>query len=412
MSDTGAAQTDPVQPNPGPLAGIRVLDLTSVVMGPYATQTLGDLGADVIKIETGAGDTNRFMGGGPHPELSGIALNINRNKRAITLDLKADDGKAAFLRILDTCDVFITNLRPSPLQRLGIDYDSVSPTRPRLVYCQAQGFRVGSDHADRPAYDDIIQAATGLPRLNERTAGSTKFVPAAIADKIAGETIITAVLAALFHRERTGAGQRVEVPMFDAVLAFNLIEHLSQAAIPGEPAGYSRILTTTRGPHKTADGYVAMMPYTDDHWQRLFAAVGREELMEEPWMATHSQRLLQAERVYGALAEIIAERTTDDWLEVCAAQGIPANAVPDIDEILDDPALHHDMITLAEHPTVGTYRQIRPGMILDDSPLSVRRPAPLRSEHTAEVLAEVGYSDAEIAGLVASGAASVRPTGE
>lgn len=402
-----AAESDP--PSSGVLAGIRVLDLTSVIMAPYATQLLGDMGADVIKIETGRGDTNRFMGGGPHPELSGIALNINRNKRAVSLDLKSGDGHAAFLRILDTCDVFVTNLRPGPLARLGLSYADVAPDRPSLVFCQAQGFRSDGDEADRPAYDDIIQAATGMPVLNERTVGATVFLPSVIADKIAGQTILGAVLAALLHRERTGRGQRVEVPMFDAVLAFNLVEHLSRAAVPGEPAGYSRIMTTTRGPHRTADGYVAMMPYNDGHWHRLFAAVGREELLDEPWFADHSTRLLEAERVYAELGAIIRQRTTAEWLAFCEAEDIPANAVPELDEILDDPALHRGMVTIAEHPVVGPHRMIGPPMILDDAPLTVRRPAPLRSEHTAEVLAEVGYDDAAIAAMIESGAASVRP---
>ena len=241
----------PVTDAAGALDGVRVLDLTSVIMGPYATQLLGDLGADVIKVETGRGDTNRFMGGGPHPEMSGIALNINRNKRAVTLDVKHPDGLAAFLRILDTCDVFVTNLRPGPLGRLRLSYADLAPTRPRLVYCQAQGFRTGTADEDRPAYDDVIQAATGLARLSNATVGATTFLPALIGDKVAGQTIVSAILAALLHRERTGRGQRVEVPMFDAVLAFNLVEHLSRAAIEGEPSGYSRILTTTRGPHRT-----------------------------------------------------------------------------------------------------------------------------------------------------------------
>jgi crotonobetainyl-CoA:carnitine CoA-transferase CaiB-like acyl-CoA transferase len=392
----------------GVLEGVRVLDLTTVIMGPYATQVLGDLGADVIKVETGLGDTNRFMGGGPHPELSGIALNIDRNKRAVSLDLKSPDGMAAFLRILDSCDVFVTNLRPGPLARLGLAYVDVGPSRPRLVYCQAQGFRAGTSEEDRPAYDDIIQAATGMAALSQSTVGTTTFLPSIIADKIAGQTIISAVLAALLHRERTGRGQRVEVPMFDAVFAFNLVEHLSRAAIPGEPSGYSRIMTTTRGPHRTSDGYVAMMPYNDDHWHRLFAAVDREELLDEPWFADHNARLLNAEQVYANLAQIIGERSTAEWLELCDVEGIPANPVPTLDEILADPDLHRGLVTEAEHPVVGTYRLIGPGMILDDAPLQVRRPAPLRSEHTAQVLAEVGYDQAAIDALVEAGAVQVR----
>jgi crotonobetainyl-CoA:carnitine CoA-transferase CaiB-like acyl-CoA transferase len=395
---------------PGALDGFRVLELSTVIMAPHATQVLCDLGAEVIKVETGAGDLNRVMGGGPHRDLSGIALNINRNKRAVSLNLKAPAGRAAFLRILDTCDVFVTNVRPGPLARLGLAYQDVAPGRPRLIYCQAQGFRSGTEEEDRPAYDDIIQAATGLPRLSEVTVGKASFMPSIIADKVSGEAIVQAVLAALLFRERTGKGQRVEVPMFDAVLAFTLVEHLSKAAVPGEPSGYNRIMTQTRGPHRTQDGYVALMPYTDAHWRRLFAAVGREELLEQPWYADHATRLANAERVYAELAAIAAERTTGEWLELCEREGIPANPVPSLDEILADESLHRGMVSLADHPVVGKYRLIGPGMILDESPLTVRRPAPLRSEHTAQVLAEVGYTDAEISAMVADGAAEVRGT--
>lgn len=389
------------------LDGVRVLDLTSVIMGPYATQVMGDLGADVIKVETGRGDTNRFMGGGPHPELSGIALNINRNKRAVSLDLKHPEGMSAFLKILDTCDVFVTNLRPGPLRRLGLAYEDLRAGRERLVYCQAQGFRAGTAEEDRPAYDDIIQAATGLPRLSEATVGTTSFMPSIIADKVAGQTIVQAVLAALLHRERTGRGQRVEVPMFDAVLSFALIEHLSRAAVPGQLAGYSRIMTTTRGPHRTLDGYVAMMPYTDEHWRRLFAAVGREALLDEPWFADHSSRLLNAEQVYAKLGEIISERTTSEWLDLCRAEGIPSNPVPSLDEILDDPDLHRGMVSERAHPVAGPYREVSPNMILDETPLTVRRPAPRRGEHTVEVLGEVGYQPLEVEALIEAGAAEV-----
>jgi crotonobetainyl-CoA:carnitine CoA-transferase CaiB-like acyl-CoA transferase len=393
----------------GALDGVRVLDLTTVVMGPYATQLLGDLGADVIKVETGAGDGSRVMGGGSHPELSGTALNLHRNKRSIVVDLKKPEGREVLLRLLDTCDVFVTNLRPGPIARLGLSYEAVAPTRPRLVYCAAHGFRGDSDEGDLPAYDDIIQALSGLPRLNEAALGITFFLPSLIADKVAGMTISWAVLAALVHRERTGEGQRVEVPMFDAVLAFTLVEHLARAAIPGEPAGYSRILTNHRGPHKTKDGFVAMMPYTDAHWHSLFRAVGREELLDEPWFTDHGARLLHADKVYGSLAAIIAERTTAEWIALSAENGIPVSVVPTLDEVLDDPELHRGVITAAEHPAVGAYRQVEPPVAFSASPASVRRPAPLLGEHTAELLAEAGYTAHEVAALIEGKSVRVRP---
>jgi crotonobetainyl-CoA:carnitine CoA-transferase CaiB-like acyl-CoA transferase len=394
---------------PGPLDGVRVLDLTTVIMAPYATQLLGDLGAEVIKVETGSGDGNRVMGGGPHPELSGIALNIHRNKRSISVDLKQPKGQEVFLRLLDGCDVFVTNLRPGPIARLGLSYEDVSPSRPGLVYCQAHGFRSDSGAAHRPAYDDIIQALSGYPRLNTEALGITYFVPSIIADKIAGLTITYAVMAALLHRERTGEGQNVEVPMFDAVLSFQLVEHLARAAVPGEPAGYSRVLTSHRGPHQTEDGYIAMMPYTDRQWRALFAAVGCEDLLDQPWFADHAARLRSADRVYSELAGIVRKRTTAAWLKLCEEIGVPASVVPSLDEIVDDPDLHMGVIREAEHPVVGRYREVASPVVFSRSPASVRRPAPLLAENTVEILAEAGYDEGEIADLVAGGAVRARP---
>jgi crotonobetainyl-CoA:carnitine CoA-transferase CaiB-like acyl-CoA transferase len=230
-----------------------------------------------------------------------------------------------------------------------------------------------------------------------------------IGDKIAALTSVSSVLAALFHRERTGEGQRVEVPMFDAVLAFNLVEHLSRAAVPGEPVGYTRVLTSHRGPHRTRDGYVAMMPYTNRHWRALFGAVGKEALLADPAFADHASRVRNAHEVYGALAAIALERTTAEWLELCESIGVPASAVPSIDEIVDDPELHLGVITPAVHPEVGPYRQIEPATRFSKSPQSVRRAAPLLAENTREILAELGYDDDRIARLLDEGAVTARP---
>lgn len=407
VGDDGVAVTQGSM-RPGPLDGIRVLELATVIMAPYASQLLGDLGAEIIKVEYGSLDSSRVMGGGPHRELSGIALNLHRNKRSISVDLKTPAGLAVFHRLLQYTDVLITNLRPGPLERLGIAFAQIADEYPTLVYCQSQGFASDRPDADEPAYDDIIQALTGMPALNEDVLGKKAFFPSLIADKIAGMTIAYGILAALVHRERTGEGQRVEIPMFDAVLSFNLVEHLSRAAVHGEPATYSRIMTPHRGPHKTADGYVAMMPYTDHHWTTLFAAVGREDVLERPWFRSHRSRLLQADKVYSDLAEIIAGRTTGEWLELCSVHGIPASATPSMSEIVEDPALHRNVLVDAEHPVVGTYRVIRPPVIFSESPASVRLPAPLVSEHTVEILREAGYSDEEILELVEADVVSVR----
>jgi len=373
-------------------------------MGPFASQILGDMGADVVKIEDGRGDTNRFMGGGPHPQMSGIALNINRNKRSLSADLKHDGGRQVLYQLLEEADVFMTNLRPGPLERLGLSYGQLKDQFPRLIFCQAQGFRSGTAEENRPAYDDIIQAATGLPRLSEVTAGKTSFMPSIIADKVAGMAMVNGVLAALYERECSGLGQQVEIPMFDAVLAFTLVEHLSRAAIEGGTATYSRIMTSTRGPHATKDGFLAVMPYNDAHWRSLFEAVGKEELLEVPPFSDFATRLLRAEEVYGILASIIAERTTAEWLDLCAKEGIPANVVPTIDEIVSDEELHRGMITTAQHPLIGEYRVVGPSIRFSETPMTVRRHAPMVGEHTREVLTELGYNEVQIEAMLAAGA--------
>lgn len=384
---------------PGALDGIRVIDMSTVVMGPYAAQILGDMGADVIKVETDGGDMNRTMGGGPAPGMSGISLTVNRSKRSIALDLKSERGREVLLRLLDTSAVLITNLRPGPLRRLGLDYDSVKPRFPSLVYCQAQGFRTGTPEEDRPAYDDIIQAATGMTRFSESTVGVASFVPSIVADKVSGLTIVQAVLGALFHRERTGQGQRIEVAMFDALLAFNLTENLSRAVEPGKPTGYNRMLMKSRGPHRTTDGYVAVMPYTDDHWRLLFAHVGRESELDEPWFADREFRVKHYEDTYARLATVMAVRSTGEWITYCREHAIPVNDTPSLDDIVDDELLHRGMITDEVHPHIGPYRGVRPSFTMDATPTAVRRHAPFAGENSEEILAELGYASAEIASM-------------
>jgi crotonobetainyl-CoA:carnitine CoA-transferase CaiB-like acyl-CoA transferase len=392
--------TDEV-PN-GPLHGVRVVELATVVMAPYAGQMLGDLGADVIKVEHGP-DSSRLMGAGTTRGLSGVALNLHRNKRSISLDVKSDAGAKVLRQLLSTADVFLTNLRPGPLDRLGLRYEDLAEEFPRLVYCESHGFASGTPEENAPVYDDIIQALTGLPSLNQKVLGTTAFMPSLIGDKITGVMIATGVLAALVHRERTGEGQKVEVPMFDTVLSFNLVEHLAAAAIPGEPAGYSRIMTRHRGPHQTTDGYVAIMPYTDDHWRALFEEVDRMDMMERPWFAEHGARLREADRVFQDLAEIVIERTTDEWLELCERLGIPAAPVPTMDEIVNDPARHRGVLRDETHPIVGTYRHIESPIKMSATPTSLRRSAPLVGEQTDEILAELGYSPAEIDEMIEDG---------
>jgi crotonobetainyl-CoA:carnitine CoA-transferase CaiB-like acyl-CoA transferase len=386
---------------PGPLHGIRVLDLTSVVMGPLATQILGDLGAEVIAIESAKGETNRVMGTGPHPQLSGVALNLLRNKRNVAIDLKHPDGRDAVLRIAATCDVFVTNLRPAPLSRLRLTYDDVRAVRPDVVFCQAAGFASDGPRADDPAYDDIVQAASGVADVVRRASASDEpaLFPTILADKVSGLTLTYAILAALFERERSGLGQSIEVPMVDAVTAFLLVEHAAGAVTgSSDSAGYGRILTPHRRPQRSADGWIQVFPYTQEHFDALFAAADRPELVGDDRLATTRARAANPALLYGVLDSIIASRTTASWLEFCRAHAIPAAAMADLDDLVA-------ALPDAVHPVVGPYKSVPPPARFSRTPASAAsRPAPLVGEHNREVLREVGMTDAEIDALEADGA--------
>lgn len=397
-ASVGTANIASATASTGPLAGIRVVDLTSVLMGPLATRTLGDLGAEVISIEGATGDINRAMGPGPHDEFSGVSLNLLRNKRSVALDLKADAGRAAFLAIAATCDVMVTNLRPGPLQRLGLDYPNVRAVRGDIVFCSAHGYPSTSPQANAPAYDDIIQSASGFGDLFSLMGVEPTLLPTLVADKVCGMAIVNAVLAALFHRATTGEGQRVEIPMLDVMKAFVLAEHGS-GAIPEPPAakaGYPRILTTARKPQPTADGYINILPYSDAHYDALFAAGGREDLLADPRYSTRRDRTLNSDSLYRDVAAMLPQRTTAEWLAFCDENQIPATEAATLEDLVAE-------LPLAEHPVVGTYRQIPPPEQFSLTPPSIRRPAPLVGEQGREVLAEVGLDNSTIDALLADG---------
>ncbi|MGH9134487.1 MAG: CaiB/BaiF CoA transferase family protein [Ilumatobacteraceae bacterium] len=382
----------------GPLDGVRVLDLSAVVMGPLATQTLGDLGADVITIESAVGDTNRFMGPGPLAGLSGVSMNLMRNKRSVVLDLKQDAGRAAFLRIAATSDVVVTNLRPGALARLRLAYDDVATVRPDVVFCQATGFPSDSERADDPAYDDIIQSASGVGDLFGRLGMEPMLLPTLVADKVCGITVAGAVSAALFHRQRTGEGQRIEVPMVDVTRAFVLVEHGAGAVpIPSVGgAGYERILTIERRPRPTLDGWISVLPYRRRDFRALFTAGGREDLNDDPRHAGRAQRIKHSASLYRDVAAVLATQRTAFWVGFCREHGIPATEVATLDDLVGE-------LPIAQHPLGGEYRSVPPPVRYGATPASVRRPAPLIGEHGREVLAEVGYTTDELDALEREG---------
>lgn len=387
-----------MQTGNGALAGVRVLDLSSVVMGPMATQILGDLGADVITVEAEKGETNRVMGAGPHRHLSGVSLNLLRSKRNISVDLKHADGREVLLRLAATCDVFVTNLRPRPLSRLRLRYEDIAVVRPDIVYCQAQGFPADSARADDPAYDDIIQSATGVADATLRAYGQPTLVPTIFADKVAGLTIVYSILAALFFRERTGQGQHIEVPMIEAVEAFMLVEHGAEAVPqpPVGPPGYQRVLSPERKPQRTADGWISVLPYSKEQYDALFAAGGRDDLLGDARYGDGRARIANSDFLYQQVRTILVQRTTAEWLEFCRVNHVPATAVVTLDEIVARQPI-------AAHPLAGDYRQLRPGARLSATPMRQVRHAPLPGQHNQEVLLEIGYTREQIDELAGRG---------
>jgi len=376
----------------GPLAGVRVLDLTTVVMGPSATQLLGDFGADVVKVEAPDGDTMRRIGPFRHPGMGPLFLQANRNKRSVALDLKTPEGKAAALALALRADVLVSNVRPQGLRRLGLDDATVRAANPGIIYCAAVGY--GSDGPDsgKAVYDDLMQAASGIAGLFAAVDGAPRYAPVNLCDRVVGLYLANAVTAALFHRARTGEGQFVEVPMFETMAQFVLADHLGGAAFrpPEGEMGYRRLLSRTRGPYATRDGYLALVVYTDRHWRDFACLVGCPDLPEtDARFRSQESRTRDAEAVGAFLAARIAERATPDWLDALHAIDIPACAVNSIAALARDPHLAAvGLFEDSEHPTEGKMTTCRPTIRFDRTPASVRRLAPNLGEHNREILGE------------------------
>ncbi len=390
----------------GTLDGIRIVDLTTVILGPWATQMLGDMGADVIKIETPAGDTTRKLGPRRNEGMASLYLAANRNKRSIVLDLSQEAGLEALFKIVGTADVFLHNMRPKVSGKLGLEYDKFAAQFPDLVYCATYGFRRDGPMADKPAYDDIIQAASGLADLQTVTSDQPRFMPTIMADKTTAFNVVSAILAGLLQRERGGGGQAIEVPMFETLVDFVMVEHLYGACFepPIDQMGYARILNTERRPYPTKDGYLAVLPYTDANWRDLFEIVGREDLIDDPRFATISDRVNNSETVYGFLAEIVAKRTSAEWQRLLDAANIPVMVVNTKEDLLENEQLRASGFwRLEEHPTEGPLRMTDPPIRFSKTPSTIRRLPPHLGEQSAEILAEAGYSENEIADLFAAG---------
>lgn len=385
----------------GPLAGIRILDLTSVILGPYATQILADFGADVIKVEAPSGDIMRHVGPMRHKGMGHIYLNLNRNKRSIALDLKQEPARDALRRLSVTADVFVTNVRPAAMARLGLGYDDIRKVNPRIIYASATGFGARGRYAGKPAYDDLIQGLSGIAAITrDAWGGEPRYMPLAIADRTVGLYLANAISAALYHRERTGEGQAIEIPMFEVFVEYLLGDHLSGLTFdpPEGPQYYPRLISAHRKPYATKDGYVCALVYTDAHWRNFFRAIEREDLLADPRFATHGARADHIDEVYAFVADTLKTKTTAEWVALLDAADIPVAPLHDIASLLDDPHLNDaGFFRFVDHPTEGRLRVTEvPGSWSASQP-TLRSLPPNLGEHTEAVLREAGLSEAEIA---------------
>jgi crotonobetainyl-CoA:carnitine CoA-transferase CaiB-like acyl-CoA transferase len=390
----------------GPLNGIRIIECSTVALGPWAAQTLGDLGADVIKIESHTGDTTRYLGPARNEQMASFYLGCNRNKRSIVLDLKSDRGRDVLYALVKSADVVLHNLRKAPANRLGLTYEQLSGVNPSIICAAAYGYRAEGPMGARAAYDDIIQAGTGMAALQSVIDGEPRFIPTVVADKPTSQAFTIAILAALVERERSGIGQDIEVPMFETLVANVMVEHLFGETFlpPVGTAGYKRILNPERRPYRTKDGFFALLPYTDGHWQEFSAKVGRPELAADKRFLTLQSRLEHVEEYYALLGEIAATRTNAEWSALLAETNIPHGSVNTLEDLLEDEQLAATGFWKeVTHPTEGRLRMPDIPQRFSRTPAEVRRLQPRLGEHSAEILEEAGYSEREIDELVEAG---------
>jgi crotonobetainyl-CoA:carnitine CoA-transferase CaiB-like acyl-CoA transferase len=392
----------------GPLAGIRILDLTSVVAGPLATQMLADMGADVIKIEAPEGDAPRHTGPARSPGMAALFMGLNRGKRSLVLDLKIDAAKAVLWRLIATADVLVHSMRPQKMAALGFHHETVCAKHPRLIYAALHGYRDGGPYSGQPAYDDVIQGQSGIAALMAQMAGEPRYAPMILADKTCALSIAGVISAALFARERCGRGQFVEIPMFEQMVAFVLGEHLfgHNFVPPLGPLGYTRVTAPWRRPYKTSDGYLCMMAYTQAHWRKFWNAVGKPEMLTDPRFDTIASRAHNIVSLYEIAGNCIAGKTTDEWLALLRELEIPAARMASLEDLFSDPQLAASgFFRRATHPSDGEILYPELPVRFGGESLTSERLQPRLGEHSVEVLREAGFSESEIKDLAASGAA-------
>ena len=391
-----------------PLEGIRVLEIASMIFGPLAGQYLGDMGADVIKLEPPEGDLTRSIGPRRSPLMGAFFLTSNRSKRSIVVDLKKPEGQQVLLDLVARSDVLLHSLRTPAAIRLGLDYAKLSRDHPGLVYCHVTGYGDDGLYAGRPAYDDIIQAASGLADLQAVVAGQPRFVPTIIADKISGVHAAFGIMSALVHRERTGEGQQVDVAMFETMAAFNMMEHQWGHAFepPIDRMGYAPVATASRRPYKTRDGFLALLPYSDSNWRTFFELAGEPQIMDDPRFATFAARQKHFREVWDEIERQVARKTNAQWLELLSEEDVPFSVVNSLEDLPNDPHLGSvDFWTIVDHPTEGKLRLPANPVKMSASPPGVTLLPPTLGQHSAEILRELGYDQPRIASLTGAGGA-------
>ncbi len=396
----------------GPLSGVRILDLTAVVAGPLATQTLGDMGADVIKIESPEGDAPRYTGPARSPGMAALFMGLNRSKRSLVLDLNKPGAKDALWRLIDGADVLVHSMRPQKMEKHGFSHQAVCARNPRIIYAAIHGYREGGPYSRQPAYDDVIQGQSAVAALMAEVSGEPRYAPTILADKTTGLALVGAISAALYAREKTGRGQFVEVPMFESMVSFVLAEHLFGHCFvpPVGKLGYTRVTGAWRRPYRTKDGYLCMMAYTERHWRNFWAMVGKPEICDDPRFDSIATRSHNVVALYELAGACLTAKTTDEWLTLLRELEIPAARMASLDGLKDDPQLKAGgFFKRANHPSEGEILYTDMPVRFGADAAATERLQPRLGEHSVEVLREAGLSESESEALIASGASAEAP---